>query len=195
MPSLFFLFSFSVACYIPILTSPEDSSSNEWIAPDNNWPAAQPPDDIDEEGLGQGQVALNLEMKDQNGDRVDLWQFYGMVILVDISSEWCAPCQELALEVEQTYQDYQEQGFMYLSILAEDNSSEIPDQAVLRKWAEDHNIESVPVAATITDMRPVLVPDYSYPRLMLIDRNMKVLNSNISPANDTNIRAEVAGAL
>ena len=195
LPALF-LFFVSTACYVPVLTTPaSEQETEEWETPENDWPYNQPPSDLEEEGFDTDNVVLNLDLVDQNGDEVKLWQFYDMVLLVDVSSEWCAPCRQLALEVEETYEDYKEEGFMYLTILGEDNNAEIPSQPVLKKWADDHEIHTAPVTATTTDLRSVLIPDGSYPRVFLVGRNLKVINPKIDPANDANIRAEVEKAL
>ena len=55
--------------------------------------------DLAQEGFREGQVIPDMRLMDQYGDEVSAWQFYGMVIALDFSTEWCAPCQELAKEV------------------------------------------------------------------------------------------------
>ena len=49
------------------------------------WPA-----ELEEEptGFSSGDVAANFQLEDQYGDNVQLWSFYGEVILVDMSAEW-----------------------------------------------------------------------------------------------------------
>ncbi|MDP6932506.1 MAG: hypothetical protein QGG40_06290, partial [Myxococcota bacterium] len=63
----------------PELTSP-GSGQSTWEAPENTWPVAEPPADLEAEGLGEGQVVPDFLLQDQHGDMVSLWQFHGMVV-------------------------------------------------------------------------------------------------------------------
>ena len=67
-------------------------------------------------------------MMDQFGNEVSLWQFYGQLILID--GRRMVLRVKLATEVDHTWKDYEDRGFMYLTILAEDNASH-PNQEVL----------------------------------------------------------------
>jgi thiol-disulfide isomerase/thioredoxin len=187
------LFSLLFAC-VPELTSPDDSGASScWMEADNQW-SSHIPNDIKGEGFGLGQVPHDMCMLDQHGDMVSLWQFYGEVILLDISAEWCAPCQELADGVEETWKDFEDQGFIYITLLTEDNFSEIPEQEVLLDWATSHNI-TAPVLSDSENYKQQLVPDGAYPRLMLIDRTMTVQIDKINPATEEVIHQTVQDAM
>lgn len=193
MSSLMMLLS-SIGC-VPVLTSPQDSADQScWMTAENDWVSTPPRNDLEYTGFGLGETPPDMCMTDQFGNDVSLWQFYGQVILLDISAEWCAPCQELATEVDHTWKDYEDQGFMYLTILTEDQNSQIPGVEVLEKWAEDFDI-TAPVLSDTEGYRNQLVPTGAYPRLMLINRNMEISIDNVTPANDENIRAKIEEAL
>ena len=184
----------SVGC-VPVLTSAKDSADQScWETVDNDWVSETPRTGLEGTGFGIGETPPDMCMKDQFGKDVSLWQFYGQVVLLDISAEWCAPCQELATEVDHTWKDYEDQGFMYLTILTEDLSSQIPSVEVLEKWAEDFSV-TAPVLSDSEGYRTQLVPTGAYPRLILLDRTMKVSIDNVTPANDENIRAKIEEAL
>ena len=188
--STLLLFLLNVGC-VPVLTSPKDSADSScWETVDNTWDSSTPRLDLEASGFGFGETPPDMCMLDQFGNEVSLWQFYGQLILVDVSAEWCAPCQELAAEVDHTWMDYDDQDFMYLTILTEDENSEIPNQEVLEKWATDFGI-TAPVLSDSESYRTQLVPTGAYPRLMLIDRTMKIAVDNVTPANDENIRAKI----
>jgi len=184
----------SIGC-VPELTSSQDSLDQScWMDVDNDWVTNSPRSDLESTGFGLGEIPPDMCMQDQHGKTVSLWQFYGQVILLDISAEWCAPCQELATEVDHTWKDYEDQGFMYLTILTEDQNSAIPSVEVLETWAEDFEI-TAPVLSDAEGYRNQLVPTGAYPRLMIINRNMEVSLDNVTPANDENIRAKIEEAL
>ena len=190
------IFSLFISCIIPVLETPVDTAQTEWEAPENQWPLQEPPNDLSGEGFEEGDIIQDYTYFDQNGDRVSLWQFYGKIVLFDVSAEWCAPCKILAEEVQATQDDYEDQGFVYVSYIAEPNSNADPVTVeVLKDWADHHYIESAPVLGSEEDLRPLLVPTGAYPRLILIDRNLKVINANIFPQNDETIREKIIEAL
>ena len=188
---------FFFACYIPVLETPKDTApQTDWMPPDNRWPSSSPPANTQGEGFDAGQIISDYAFFDQYGDEVSLWQFYGNIVLFDISAEWCAPCKILAEEIEATQNDYHDRGFVYVSYIAEANSNLDPvDTSVLMHWATDHSIESAPVLGSENDLRPLLVPTYAYPRLILIGRNLKVIEPDIFPQNDQTIRQKILEAL
>ncbi len=183
------MFLLNVGCKPPVLTSQTEEQSC-WETTENDWVSNSPRSGLEYSGFGFGETPPDMCMLDQFGNEVSLWQFYGQLILLDISAEWCAPCQELATEVDHTWKDYEDQGFMYLTILTEDENSNIPNQEVLEKWATDFDI-SAPVLSDSEGFRTKLVPTGAYPRLMIIDRTMKIAVDNVIPANDDTIRAKI----
>ena len=58
--------------------------------PSNNWYHTGVGDvqDSGECGYNEGQQACNFTMVDQYGDDVELFQFWGQVIVLDIFAEW-----------------------------------------------------------------------------------------------------------
>lgn len=59
--------------------------------PDNTWSHATEDDvpaGLQGTGWGPGDVAYNFTLQDQYGDEVELYQFYGKVVVLDIFAEW-----------------------------------------------------------------------------------------------------------
>ncbi len=170
-------------------------SLSTWEAPENTWPIGDaPPPGLTAEGFGDGEVAPEMLLPDQHGDTVSLWQFYGMVIAVDVSTIWCAPCRELAREVDATWEDYRDQGFIYLTVLPEDTSGDVPDQADLQGWGTDYGI-TAPILADGEGYGAEIEPDAIYPHVLIIDRDMRVSVPNVQPAEDATIRAAIEALL
>jgi len=63
----------------------------EPYGPENSWYHVmddQIPGDLAGTGYSQGDIAHNFTMVDQFGDDVELYQFYGQVIVLDVFAEW-----------------------------------------------------------------------------------------------------------
>jgi thiol-disulfide isomerase/thioredoxin len=181
---------------VPVLTSPPGSGANDtgaWEAPTNSWPSSTPPTGLEAEGLAEGQVAPDFLLHDQYGDEVALWQFYGMVVVLDVSTMWCSPCQELASEAQAIADDYRDRGFVYVTILAQDLGSDVPDQAELQQWGDAFHLTE-PILADSAGYYVQVVPDNAFPGVLLIGRDMQVAKE-INPASDDTIRAAIEDAL
>ena len=183
-----------VAGCTPHLVSLEDEINGlNWEAPANSWGGSGPPSSLVGEGFSVGQVPLDFRMVDQHGEDVALWQFYGSVILLDISTMWCGPCQQIAQEVNETWEDYRADDFMYLTVLPEDLEGDSVGADDLTEWAESFHIEA-PVLADNDGYGYEVEPNREWPVVMLIDRQMRVAVERIPPV-DAAIRSAIEGEL
>ncbi len=183
-----------VAC-TPHLTSPPGTDdTGAWEAPENSWPVGEPPPaDLEGEGFSEGQVVPEVRLLDQYGDEVSLWQFYGMVLALDVSTGWCAPCAALADEVDAVAADYADQGFVYVTIMPENSQGAPPSQEDLQAWAAEHGIT-----------QPILADDQGwgyqiavegFPHVAVVGRDLRVAVAKVSPTQDDAIRAAIEDAL
>lgn len=196
--AMFLLIPLGLSGCVPVLTSPDGDGSGDaqgdWEAPENAWPSSEPPADLEGEGFSNGEIAPDMRLLDQNGQEVSLWQFYGSVIILDVSTMWCAPCQQLADEICSVQKDYEAQGFVYLSMLAQNERGALPSTEDVGEWTSDHEI-CAPVLGDDATWGQVLVPDGTFPRLSILDREMTMVDDNISPAEDAHIRDLIEGLL
>ncbi len=185
------------AC-VPVLSSPkvEDSggtSTGGYDLPENGWPKTAPPAGLEGQGYAVGDVLEDFRMPDQQWETTTLWQFYGNVILVDISTMWCSPCQAIAVDVQGTADDFRDEGFVYVTVLAQDMGSTPPDQAELNLWADSFGINE-PVLSDQDGWYVGAVPSATFPGLMVVGRDMTVVARDI-PASDEAIRTAIEAAL
>lgn len=181
-----------LAC-TPRLYTVEDTESS-WVAPENDWIQNTPPEGLEAEGIAEGDVLADFRMADQHGQEVALWQFYGMTIVVDISTIWCAPCMELAEEVEATYQSYKDQGVMYLTVLPENLEYSVPTQEELAGWADAFEI-TAPVLADASGWAAEITPEGIFPWLLIVDKEMRVAVAQVLPPTDAQVQAELDAVL
>jgi peroxiredoxin len=192
---LFAIFLVGGTGCVPRLYSPPDTDGGgdcAWDAPSNDWSCWAPPACMEGEGFSPGQTMPDFRLLDQNGAQVSLWQFYGDVIVWDLSTIWCAPCQELAGHAEELYQSHKDRGLTYLTVLAQDLDGAPPDQDDLELWASNFGLTSPVLADPLNGYSAPAIPDNQYPVVLVIDRQMKVMRKVPPPySSDENILAAV----
>jgi peroxiredoxin len=94
-------------------------------------------------GWAVGDVVPNVTFEDQFGNAVDLYDFYGYVILMDFSAGWCGPCRTVAQESQSAWVENREDGFMIIHLMIDDNSNDgyVTDDNFLSSWANQYGIE------------------------------------------------------
>lgn len=171
-----------------------EAELSEWEAPENSWPISEPPDDLVGSGWGVGETPADFRLTDQHGDTVSLWQFYGDVILVDISTMWCAPCQALAKHTEETWHDYQDQGFVYITVLQADVEGGAVDPEDIQVWADTFGITAPIVEDSSTEATGSAIQQGQFPAVLVVGRDMEVVE-RVNPVEDAAVRAAIERAL
>tara|TARA_Y100000034_G_C6826239_1_gene372524 strand:- start:219 stop:770 length:552 start_codon:yes stop_codon:yes gene_type:complete len=108
---------------------------------------------IKEESCGYkiNNLACNFSLEDQHGEKVELYDHKGKVILLDFSTMWCVFCQIAAERVNAVESYYKEDDFIWITILIENFEGEPPTASDVSDWA-DHFEISAPVLAGSNDL-------------------------------------------
>jgi peroxiredoxin len=146
---------------------------------------------VDGEDYEMGEVFPNFTTTDQFGNEVELYQFYGNVILLDFSAGWCGPCRTAAESSQEMWEDYREDGFVIIHAMIDDNrgSGDI-DQDFLEDWAEDYDIEFPVVDGdeateaydAYIDLYRAGINQGSIPYMVMMDQDMR-LHTTFTGAN------------
>ncbi|MGA9533317.1 MAG: redoxin domain-containing protein [Anaerolineales bacterium] len=66
--------------------------------------------------VGIGTSAPQFTLSTFDGDQHSLADHHGQVVVVNFWASWCIPCEEEAAELEQAYQDYRDDGVVFLGV-------------------------------------------------------------------------------
>lgn len=136
-------------------------------------------------GTTLGKKAVNFTLHDQSGNSVSLYDYLGKVVLLDLSAMWCGPCQSEADDAEELYQKYKSRGFVILSVLIEDYSGALPDQADAQSWAQTYAL-TIPVLTDSTNDVWDLYNDEGYiPLNLIMDRGLIIKYKDVGYGGDT----------
>lgn len=100
----------------------------------------------------KGFKACDIESFDKDGNIVNLYDFEGSPIILDISAAWCGPCKMAAEEVQYIQDKYSDEGLQYITLLFENTSGEAPDEQDLINWHAQNEIVTAPVWGGNRDM-------------------------------------------
>jgi len=141
-----------------------------------------------------GETPCNIILEDQNGEWFQLYDHAGKVILLDFSTGWCGPCNRAAATVQEIQNLYEGTGFIYVTVMVEDNERNPTTAEYAQQWADTYNIQTAPILLGSRDLIDYnSIEGYnltSWPTFYIIDRDM-TLHSGIKGYSEELIHQEV----
>lgn len=118
------------------------------------------------------------------------------VIVLDISTIWCASCQELAEHTEELCQEHfdsenpDDGEFMCVTVLQENVTGDPSNNDDLLLWVNGFGISAPVLGDGDKDGTGGAVLNGQFPALLVIDRDLTV-HARVAPADDANLRIAV----
>jgi peroxiredoxin len=155
-------------------TDPTDRQDHPY---EGGWPIDACRDSLQPTGNNIGQITDDFALLDQNGEEVHLHDFCGKEVLLLSSAMWCGPCQQEAPDMQALYQEYEDRGFIVITLLGEDMSGRTPDQGDLQDWADMAGITHPVVADANWNVtaRYLRSSSFSIPTMSLLGEGAEVL--------------------
>lgn len=155
-------------------TDPTDRQDHPYLG---GWPIDACRDDLRPTGNDVGDVTADFALLDQFGEEVHLHDFCGKEVLLLSSAMWCGPCQQEAPDMQQLYREYEDRGFIVITLLGEDLSGRAPGQSDLQGWADAFGLTH-PVVADANwgvTARFLRSSSFSIPTMSLLGAGAEVL--------------------
>ena len=129
-------------------------------------------------GHAVGDEICDLILRDQNDDVWRLYDLEGNVIVLDFSAMWCAPCQSAASTVQEMQDDYELEGFSYVTILIDDPTGGTIELDEVQDWANTYGIITAAVLQGDRDLinfsNDLGYPISSWPTFVFVDRDLNI---------------------
>jgi len=142
-------------------------------------------------GTHVGQTALNFTLLDQDGRPVSLYDYEGLVILMDFSYLDCTGCVDQAMHGEQLYQTYRSRGFVILTLLIYGNEGGPATVEDCEEWADMFGLTHPILADTMQEVWHLYNDTGFTPLSLIIDRNMVIRykDTGYNPTVENQFRA------
>ncbi len=118
--------------------------------------------------IEQGAVAPSFSVRAFSGQKVDLDDLRGQVVLVNFWATWCPPCRLEMPGFESVYEDYRGRGFTVVGL-----SSDVGGDGPVRSFVSQHGI-TYPVAMASDGLRRRYGGVDMLPQSFLLDRQGRV---------------------
>lgn len=168
MPLLFLLLAACAADADPDLYGP----ANSWFHADAD--VVQGGDT----GFEQGDLAPNLPLVDQFGDSVELHQFWGKIVVLDVFAEWCVPCRDHAPDGEDLW--LEADGDVVIFAAMQQNIDTSPASAAgVSRWVDDFELSHPVLADPAHGYRDFA--QGGFPTYVVLGRDLRILDPDLYP--------------
>ena len=153
-------------------------------------------EDCDQASIGSS--VCNLVLLDQNKDIWELYDYSGKIIVIDISTVWCYPCQLAGYHAQPIQDDYGDD-VVFATVLVEGATGEPTTHEDIKEWVDEHGVTSAPVLQGSREwvVDPAGITGYlvgGFPTYVYIDKDLKIHTGHVG-FNEEHVRLTLDGLL
>lgn len=116
-----------------------------------------------------GELAPEFTLVNMEGERVSLADYRGQVVVLNFWATWCPPCREEKPTMERLYQQFKDDGLVFLAINVEENGHQVVSEYLM------NNSFSFPILLDGKAEVQGLYGVFRYPESYIIDRDGTVV--------------------
>lgn len=120
-----------------------------------------------------GEQAPDFTLVNMEGERVSLSDYRGQVVVINFWATWCPPCREEKPTMESLYQQFKDDGLVFLAVNVEADGHQVVSQYLLR-----HSY-TFPILLDGRAEVQGLYGVFRYPESFIIDRDGTVVEQII----------------
>ncbi|MFJ4471918.1 TlpA family protein disulfide reductase [Streptomyces sp. NPDC089424] len=144
-------------------------------------------DGIDTAGKGDRAAAPDLSGKTIDGGQLDVADYKGKVVVLNVWGSWCAPCRAEAKNLEAVYQDTKDQGVQFVGINTRDTSTG-PALAFEKEFGVTYPSLYDPTGRLMLRFEKGTLNPQAIPSTLVIDRDGKVAARTLQPLSEEKVR-------
>ena len=122
-----------------------------------------------------------------DGEQLDLADYRGKVVVLNVWASWCGPCREEIPALERVYQDTRSRDVAFVGILARDRSLDAA-RAFARRYGMSYPSLVDPDGQLVLSFRGTL-PPAALPSTLVLDRQGRIAVRALTPLTERQLRS------
>ncbi|GEC04765.1 hypothetical protein SSP24_24200 [Streptomyces spinoverrucosus] len=179
------LLATSGAAIAALLLSACGSGGTSGGGGDTNFVAGA--DGIDTVEKGERTAAPDLSGKTIDGKQLDVADYKGKVVVLNVWGSWCGPCRAEAKNLETVYQDTKDQGVQFVGINTRDTSTG-PAIAFEKEFGVTYPSLYDPTGRLMLRFEKGTLNPQAIPSTLVIDRDGKIAARTLQPLSEEKVR-------
>ncbi|WP_406474741.1 TlpA family protein disulfide reductase [Streptomyces sp. NBC_01615] len=142
---------------------------------------------VDTAAKGERDAVPDLSGKTIDGKQLDVADYKGKVVVVNVWGSWCGPCRAEAKNLERVYQDTKDQGVQFVGINTRDGSTS-PALAFEKEFGVTYPSLFDPTGKLMLRFKKGTLNPQLIPSTLIIDRDGKVAARTLQALSEETLR-------
>jgi peroxiredoxin len=110
---------------------------------------------------------------DADGNEIELYDYLGSVVLLDVSAFWCQPCREETPFLQTLWERFSDRDFQLIQLITEDADYNPATRQTAADWRDEFDLTYEVCADPDWSLKPYFEEDV-LPFLMVLDRDFQI---------------------